>query len=108
MAEKFIIKPTQSEDEFICDLKAIVKSARGRAFAAINYAQVCQNWLISKRIVEQEQDGKERADYGKYVIELASTALTEAFGRGYGRTNIFNFRRFYLTFNELQIVQTAS
>lgn len=108
MAEKSIIIPSQSEDDFIRDLKAIVKSARGRAFAAINYAQVCQNWLIGKRIVEQEQDGKERADYGKYVIKVASEVLTEEFGRGYSETNIRNFRKFYVAFPDMPIQQTVS
>lgn len=108
MIKESLIKPSRNEVEFICDLKTIVNSARGRVFAAINYAQVCQNWLIGKRIVEQEQEGKERADYGKYVIKVASEALTEEFGRGYSVTNIKNFRRFYIIFNELPISQTVS
>ena len=66
------------------------------------------NWLVGKRIVEQEQDGKARADYGKHVIKLASAALTEEYGSGYSETNVRSMRKFYLTFSNLEIQQTAS
>lgn len=56
--------------------------------------------------MEQEQAGKERAEYGKRVLELASLALTEEFGKGFGLTSVKNMRSFYLTFRNLQIGQT--
>lgn len=55
-----------------------------------------------------EQTGASRAEYGKHVIEVASAALTEEFGKGFSYTNIANYKRFYLTFNNLQILQTVS
>ena len=55
-----------------------------------------------------EQTGASRAEYGKHVIEVASAALTEEFGKGVSYTNIANYKRFYLTFNNLQILQTVS
>lgn len=69
--------------------------------------QVLQNWLIGRRIVEEEQQGKARADYGKHIIELASKSLTEEFGRGFSETQVRNYRKFYLAFSNLQIQQTA-
>lgn len=68
--------------------------------------QVAQNWLIGRRIVVQEQQGKIRAGYGKHVVELASQVLTIEFGQGFSETQIRNFRKFYLTFSNLQIQQT--
>jgi predicted nuclease of restriction endonuclease-like (RecB) superfamily len=56
--------------------------------------------------VEQEQHGKAKADYGAYVIKLASETLTQEFGKGYSMTNIKSFRKFYLSFNDLEIGQT--
>ena len=53
----------------------------------------------------QEQNGKERAKYGKHVIELASPTLTEEYGREFGLTSIKNMRSFYLMFSKLQIGQ---
>ena len=97
------------EEKFLVnDLKTIVSKARSKAFAAVNYSLVERNWKIGKRIVEEEQNGASRAEYGKHVIEIASAALTEEFGKGFSYTNIANYKRFYLTFNNLQILQTVS
>ena len=94
--------------DFINDLKQIVRQARGRAYASINYAQVASNWLLGQRIVEEEQAGKARAEYGKHIIESASKALTEEFGKGYSVTNLKSFRKFYIEFQYLAIGQTVS
>ena len=94
--------------DFISDLKQIVRQARGRAYASINYAQVASNWLLGQRIVEEEQAGKARAEYGKHIIESASKALTEEFGKGYSVTNLKSFRKFYVEFQYLAIGQTVS
>jgi predicted nuclease of restriction endonuclease-like (RecB) superfamily len=93
------------EHNFITHLKQIVLSARSRVYSAVNFAQVEANWLIGQRIVEQEQNGAAQADYGKFVIRLASQELTAEFGKGYSVTNLKSFRLFYLTFNNIQIGQ---
>ena len=69
--------------------------------------QVASNWLLGWRIVEQMQHGQERAEYGAYVIKLASTALTEEFGEGYSEQSLRFCRQFYLTFNDLPIRSTV-
>ncbi len=94
--------------QFISDIKAIVYTAKQKAYQAADIYQVVSNWLIGRRIVEQEQHGKERAQYGKHIVELASEALTAEFGKGYSVVNIKSFRKFYLTFNNLLIGQTPS
>ena len=102
-------KKYDDEDNMLVnDLRSIVSKARSKAFAAVNYSLVERNWRIGQRIVEQEQNGASRAEYGKHVIEVASAALTEEFGKGFSYTNIANYKRFYLTFNDLQILQTVS
>ena len=98
----------QTDTSFVGDLKIIVGSAREYSYRAANLMQVVSNWLVGWRIVEQEQQGSKRAEYGKHVIELASKALTEEFGKGYSETNIRSFRRFYLEFKDIQIQQTVS
>ncbi len=99
-------KAMTEESGFISDLRSIVATARDTSYRMANIMQVIQNWLIGKRIVEQEQQGKQRAGYGKHVIEIASQTLTEEFGTGFSETQVRNFRKFYLTFKELQIQQT--
>lgn len=94
--------------QFISDIKAIVYTAKQKAYQAADIYQVVSNWLVGRRIVEQEQHGQERAQYGKHIVELASGALTAEFGKGYSVVNIKSFRKFYLTFNNLLIGQTPS
>lgn len=101
-------KYNDEDNMLVNDLRSIVSKARSKAFAAVNYSLVERNWRIGQRIVEEEQNGASRAEYGKHVIEVASAALTEEFGKGFSYTNIANYKRFYLTFNNLQILQTVS
>ena len=106
---KQLNKKYNDEDNMLVnDLRSIVSKARSKAFAAVNYSLVERNWKIGQRIVEQEQNGASRAEYGKHVIEIASAALTEEFGKGFSETNIMNFKKFYLKFKELTIPQTVS
>ena len=95
-----------TETDFIADLRNIVFAARKATYRAADMMQVAQNWLIGWRIVEQEQYGKERARYGKHVIELASKSLTAEYGGGFSVTQLRSFRKFYITFKDLEIQQT--
>ena len=101
-------KYNDEDNMLVNDLRSIVSKARSKAFAAVNYSLVERNWRIGQRIVEQEQNGASRAEYGKHVIEIASAALTEEFGKGFSETNIRTFRKFFLIFRNLEIQQTVS
>ena len=98
----------KDESKFINTLKDIVKSARHFAYSSINLAQLRQNWLIGQNLVIQEQNGNDRAEYGKHVIEIASATLTAEYGKGFSKRNLWKFKQFYLTFKDLQIVPTVS
>ncbi len=98
-------KITEPEKKFISDLKNIAGEARRQAYRAADHLMVVRNWLIGWRIVEQEQQGKERAEYGKRVIALASESLTQEYGKGFSLASVKNFKQFYLTFRHLQIGQ---
>ena len=104
-----VIKHNEKSEEniFIKDLRTIVSAARDTSYRMANIMQVLQNWLIGRRIVVQEQQGRARADYGKHIIELASLSLSEAFGRGFSETQVRNYRKFYLALSNLLIQQTA-
>lgn len=58
-------------------------------------------WLMGKRIVEEEQQGKERADYGTQLLKELSTELTQEFGKGFSVPSLYNYRLFYQTFPEI-------
>ncbi|MEE0991106.1 MAG: PDDEXK nuclease domain-containing protein [Paludibacteraceae bacterium] len=102
-------KTIQLNDEtLIADLKGIVRAARQLAYSAVNYAQVKQNWHIGRRLVEQEQNGNIRAEYGKKIIEHASEELTKEFGKGFSPRSLWKFRQFYILFRESPILPTLS
>lgn len=96
------------EELFASDLCSIVHVAREHAYRAVNTMQVASNWLIGWRIAEQEKDGKERAEYGKHVVQLAADTLTAEFGAGYSMTTVKNCVRFYTLFPNLAIGQALS
>ena len=86
--------------DFVREIKQIVTQARQKAYAAINSAMVDAYWQMGKRIVEQEQQGKDRADYGSQLLKSLSKELTAEFGRGFSANSLYYFRQFYLAFPE--------
>ncbi|NUM44296.1 MAG: DUF1016 domain-containing protein [Anaerolineales bacterium] len=89
--------------DFYDEVRALLNLARQKAYASINFAMVEAYWQIGRRIVEEEQNGKERADYGAFLIKELSRQLTGEFGKGFTVANLKNFRQFYLTFPDFQI-----
>lgn len=87
----------------LSDIREIVAQARSRAYSSVNTAMVQAYWLIGKRIVEEEQNGQERAQYGKQIVKTLSKELTAEFGKGFSTTNIKLFRQFYLIFPSKKI-----
>ncbi len=81
-----------TENGFFDDIRAILQKARTRAYTAVNTAMVEAYWHIGKRIVDEEQNGKERAGYGKHLIKNLSLALNSEFGKGFSIANLKNFR----------------
>ena len=79
-------------------IRETLAGARLRTYAAINFAMVESYWQIGQLIVEEEQNGKERADYGQYLIAELSKRLTIDFGKGFTETNLRYMRMFFLTF----------
>ena len=94
--------------QYVVEIKQILTQARQKSYQAINSAMVEAYWLIGKRIVEEEQNGKERADYGKEIIKNISEQMTLEFGKGFSKRTIWEIRQFYTTFPEFSIVRTLS
>jgi predicted nuclease of restriction endonuclease-like (RecB) superfamily len=87
---------------FYSEIKDILANARKKAYSAVNFAMVEAYWLIGKRIFEEEQNGKERADYGEYLIKNLSIELKNVLGKGFFLANLKNFRQFYIVFPDFQ------
>jgi hypothetical protein len=76
----------------------ILRSARTNAYRAVNFAMVEAYWNVGRMIVEEEQKGKERAEYGQALLANLSRRLAKEFGDGFSERNLRNFRQFYLCF----------
>ena len=95
-------------NNYINEIKTILKNARQKAYTAVNSAMVEAYWEIGRRIVEEEQNGKERAEYGKEILQNLSKELTEEFGKGYSYRTLREIRQFYLMFSDFEKWRTVS
>ena len=90
------------------DVSDIIDAARESAVRSVNAAMTAAYWLVGHRIVEFEQSGEQRAEYGAALIERLSADLTQRFGRGFSRQNVQHMRLFYLSYPLDKISQTLS
>lgn len=92
--------------QYIQEIKQILITARQQSYRAINHAMIEAYWKIGQKIVVQEQNGKEKANYGEAVLKELSKNLSAEFGKGFSSANLRNFRQFYLTYPDEQICYT--
>ena len=78
------MKPVK-KDNLYGEIKCILEQARQAAYRAVNFTMVLAYWEIGRRIVEDEQQGKKKAGYGKYLLKDLSVKLTSDFGNGFYR-----------------------
>ena len=90
------------------DVSKIIDAARDSVVRSVNASMTAAYWLTGRCVVEFEQSGEERAEYGAVLIERLGEDLTGRFGRGFSRQNIQNMRLFYLTYPPDRIRQTLS
>ncbi|MDX8413360.1 MAG: DUF1016 N-terminal domain-containing protein, partial [Mariprofundales bacterium] len=82
-------------------IRDILEFARTRVARTVNSTQVIANWLIGREIVEEQQRGKHRADYGKQLVTQLSKQLTASYGRGWSSQNLFYMKQFYQCYPQL-------
>ena len=87
-----------SLDGFVGEIKQIIDSARANAVRSVDLCRVQMYWNIGKRIFEKEQQGKERADYGSYLIKNLSKRITPDYGSGFSVRQLEMCRQFYRTY----------
>ena len=80
------------------DIRKIIEMSRNVAYQAVNIVLLKRNWLIGKRIYNEELNGNNRAEYGRQIIMELSRSLTFDYGRGFGKTNLYQFYTFYKTY----------
>ena len=89
---------TAVDDVLFGRVAEILEQARSQVARTVNTAMVAAYWLVGREIVEVEQSGKHRADYGESLIVQLSERLRASFGKGFGRQNLRSMRSFYLAF----------
>ena len=101
-----VIEKTKNNDEIIIDMynqiSAIITNNKNKIFYQINNTLVETNFMIGKIIVENEQNGNIRAEYGKEVLMKLSKKLTNKFGTGFSRSGLQNMRLFYIKYKNSQ------
>ena len=89
--------------DIIADIKQIIEQARKQAYTSINTLMIQSNWLVGRRIVEEEQGGATRAEYGKALLKNLATELMPIYGNSYSARRLQDYRQFYLYFRDIEI-----
>lgn len=89
---------------FVNDIRLIIEQGRRQAYAAVGNIVLATYWEIGQRIVEEEQNGQTRAQYGSRLISDLADNLKKEYGAGYGKRNLAYFRKCYLSFSNLEIL----
>jgi predicted nuclease of restriction endonuclease-like (RecB) superfamily len=102
------MKNELSNIKFFSKVVDLLQSARSKVVRTVNQTMVHTYFEIGKMIVEEEQDGKVRADYGKQILKELSDVLTKEFGKGFSVDNLENMRRFYLVYGKSETLSRIS
>ncbi len=94
--------------EFYESIAKVLRTARVRAYRVVNFTMVEAYWNVGRMIVEEEQKGKKRAEYGTFLIKNLAVQLTAEFGNGFTERNLLNFRQFFLCFPIVNAVRSQS
>ena len=97
-------RPNDDYQQLIQQVGVSLEAGREEIVSAVNNAMVRSYWEIGQHIVEYEQKGYEKAEYGSGLLKQLSSDLTERYGEGFGKSNIFAMRRFYLLYPKFQTV----
>lgn len=102
-------KNSQNNDmaSLVNDVCNIIETGRKEAYVAAGKSVVITYWTIGRRIVKEEQQGKERAEYGAGVIKNLALKIIPRYGASYNKCNLDYYKRFYLLFPDIQIVNTC-
>ena len=101
-----IQQTTPIDDTLYSDVCTIIEHGRQQAYAAINQSMIETYWHIGRRIVEEEQNGERRAEYGERIIEKLSKQLSLRYGKGFSSRYLRSFRKFYLVTENYEIWKT--
>ena len=94
---------THNSTNVIADVKQIIELVREKTYSSVNTLMIQSNWMIGKRIVEEEQGGVARAEYGKSLLKNLAEELLPIYGNAYSVRRLQDYRQFYLYFRDIEI-----
>ncbi len=92
------MKDLELRKTFVSDIRDIMATARAEAIRSVDFHRVMMYWSIGQRIMVEEQQGKERADYGTYLISNLAVSIEPEFGSGFSKRQLERARQFYRTY----------
>ena len=95
-----------NSDRLIDDVREIIETARANAVRSVDFCRVQMYWNLGRRIFEEEQHGKERADYGAYIVKTLADKLEAEYGSGFGVRQLERARQFYRIYPIASTVRT--
>jgi hypothetical protein len=98
-----IVVDNRRVDNLYKNIADHIHAARNKVLCTVNTEQVKAYWLIGRDIVEEEQTGKERAQYGAFLLQEISLRLTKEFGGGFGISTLKDIRKFYWLYKNIPI-----
>ena len=98
------LQKTEIYQKLVDTIGVTIQSARQKAIQAVNNELLKANWAIGKYIVEYEQHGNEKAEYGSSLLTTLAKDLKERFGKGFSKSNVYLMRQFYLKYQIFQSV----
>ena len=101
MEKKYIT--SRNTGSLLSDVRSIVEQGLQTAYRGVNTVMVSTYWQVGRRIVEEEQQGEKRAEYGKQIITLLADNLSKTYSKGFTARDLRSYRQFYLSFTDLEI-----
>ena len=95
------IHNTENTGDIFKDAQNIIEQTQKYAYQAVNTAMIHRNWMLGKRIADEELQGENRAEYGKEVIKKLSEYLSKIYGKGFTKSNLYQFIQFYKFFPDI-------
>ena len=97
------ISATAVSSTFVDDIRAIIEQGKQQAYMSVNASMIETYWHIGERIVEEEQQGSKRAEYGAQIIDFLAEKLADEYGESYSPRYLRSFRQFYALFPDFNI-----
>ena len=94
---------SKSDNAFVNDIRHIIENGLKSAYQSVSSTMVHTYWQIGQRIVEEEQHGEKRAEYGTRLLEFLAEELSQEYATGFSARNLRDYRQFYQYFSDLEI-----